>query len=75
MSKGYRSTLIKSTLSNLRTYYLSIFPIPVDVTNRIKKLQRDFLCGGVGGEFKFHQVSWLKIYTLISSSGLGVRNL
>jgi hypothetical protein len=28
-------TLIKSTLSNLPTYYFTIFPIPVDVANRI----------------------------------------
>jgi hypothetical protein len=34
LSKGGRLTLIKSTLSNLPTYYLSLFPI-----------QRDFLWG------------------------------
>ena len=31
LSKGGRVTLIKSTLSNLPTYYLSLFPIPVSV--------------------------------------------
>ena len=39
LSKGDRVTLIKSTLSNLPTYFLSLFPIPVSVANRIKKLQ------------------------------------
>jgi hypothetical protein len=29
--KGGRLTLIKSTLSNVSTYYLSLFPIPVSV--------------------------------------------
>jgi hypothetical protein len=43
LSKGGRVTLIKSTLSNLPTYFLSIFPIPSSVANRIEKLQRDFL--------------------------------
>jgi hypothetical protein len=33
LSKGGRLTLIKSTLSNLPTYYLSIFPISVSVAN------------------------------------------
>jgi hypothetical protein len=28
----------KSTLSNLPTYYLSLFPIPVGVANRLEKL-------------------------------------
>lgn len=43
--KGGRVTLIKSTLSNLPTYYMSLFPIPVCVDARIEKLQRDFLWG------------------------------
>ena len=36
LSKGGRVTLIKRTLSNLPTYFLSLFPIPVDVANRMK---------------------------------------
>ena len=38
LSKGGRVTLIKSTLSNLPTYFLSLFPIPTAVANRIEKL-------------------------------------
>ena len=38
LSKGSRVTLIKSTLSNLPTYFLSLFPISTAVDNRIKKL-------------------------------------
>ena len=36
-------TLIKSTLSNLLTYLLSLFPIPGDVVRRIDHIERDFL--------------------------------
>ena len=43
LSKGGRVTLIKSTLSNLPTYFLSLFPIPTAMANRIEKLQRNFL--------------------------------
>jgi hypothetical protein len=38
LSKGARVTLIKSTLSNLPTYMLSLFPIPVHVATCIEKI-------------------------------------
>jgi hypothetical protein len=75
LAKGGRTTLIKITLSNLPTYFLPLFPIPVGVANRIENIQWDFLWGGVGGKFKFHLVSWFKICILLSSGGFGVRNL
>jgi hypothetical protein len=43
LSKGGRVIIIKSTLSNLLTYFMSLFSLPTSVTNRIEKLQRDFL--------------------------------
>jgi hypothetical protein len=57
LSKGGRLTLINSTLLSLPTYFLSLFPILVGVANRLEKLQRDFLWGGIGNEFKFHLVN------------------
>ena len=48
LSKGGRVTLIKSTLSNLPTYFLSLFPVPASVANRIEKFQRNFLWGSFG---------------------------
>ena len=74
--KGGRITLIKSTLSNLPPYLMSLFPFPTSVANCIEKLQCDFLWGRQGEEFKYHQVSWSKICMLISKGGeLGIRNL
>lgn len=72
MSKGGRLTLIKITLSNLPTYYLSLFPIPLGVANRIEKLKRDFLWGGIDEEFKFHLVKWS---TICSPTQYGVWGL
>jgi hypothetical protein len=75
LSKGARVTLIKSTLSNLPTYFLSLFSIPIRVANRFEKLQRDFLWGGIGEEFKYYLVRWDKVCSPISEGGLGIRNL
>jgi len=35
---------------------MPLFLLPASVANRIEKLQRDFLWGGLGDEFKFYIV-------------------
>ena len=71
LSKDGRLTLLKSTLSSLPTYYLSLFTIPTHVANKIEKLQRDFLWG----DSKTHLVGWDKVCAPIANGGLGVRKL
>lgn len=51
LSKGGRLTLLKSMLSSLPTYILSLFTIPTHVANKIEKLQRDFFVGGFQDTF------------------------
>jgi hypothetical protein len=36
LSKGVRVTLIKSTLSNLPTYFMSLLPLPMSVANILR---------------------------------------
>ena len=60
LSKGGRLMLLKSTLSSLPTYFLSLFTIPSHVANKIEKLQRDFLWG----DNKTHLVGWIKFVHL-----------
>ena len=71
LSKGGRLTLLKSTLSSLPTYFLSLFTIPTHVANKIEKLQRDFLWG----DSKTHLLSWDKVRLPIANGGLGIRKL
>ena len=63
-SKSGRLTLLKSTLSNLPTYYLS-------PANKIERLQRDFLWG----DSKTHLVGWDKVCASLKNGGLGVKKL
>ena len=75
LSKGGRVTLIKCILSNLLTYFLSLFPIPAAVANRIEKIKWSFLWSGIRDEPKFHLVKWASVCALLSSSGLGIRKV
>jgi hypothetical protein len=43
LSKGGQIALIKSTLSNLPTYLLSLLPTPAAVAKRIESVQSSFL--------------------------------
>jgi hypothetical protein len=68
-------TLLRVLLPIYLLIFLSLFPNPRSVVNRIEKLQRYFLWGGMGEQLKFHLVSWLKVCTPISKGGLGIWNL
>ena len=67
LSKWGRLMLLKSTLSSLPTYFLSLFTIPTHVANKIEKMQRDFLWG----DSKLHLVGWDKVCAPIANGGLG----
>ena len=75
LSKGGRLTLLKSTLSSLPTYFISLFVIPKRVYARLEKIQRDFLWGGGALENRPHLVSWKIICAAKKDGSLGIRSL
>jgi hypothetical protein len=75
LSKGGKVTLIKSMLSNIPTYFLSLFPILAGVAQRLEKLQRDFLWCGMEEKPKYHLVKWSQICSPIQNGGLAIRDL
>ena len=75
ISKGGRITLIRSTLSNLPIYFMSIFQLPRAIRMRLEKIQRDFLWGGGALEQKPHLARWPIVCKDKSIGGLGVKSL
>ena len=67
--------LIRSTLSSLSIYFLSLFQMPRIVWLRLEKIQRNFLWGGRTLDSKPRLVKWDTICSDIRKGGLGVRHL
>ena len=71
LSKGGRLILLKSTLSSLPTYFLSLFTIPKSVVARVESIQRNFLWGSSEGSFKYPLVAWDKVCSPIERGRFG----
>lgn len=56
LSKGGRIMLIKSVLSSIPTYFMSLHVIPVTFARWLEKLQWDFLWGSGREGFHYHLV-------------------
>ncbi|GFZ13080.1 GATA transcription factor 15 [Actinidia rufa] len=75
LSKGGKLTLIKSTLSCMPTYFLSLFTIPKSMASRLEKLMRDFLWNQSEKVSGFHLVAWKDLCLSKKRGGLGIRDL
>ena len=72
LSKGGRLTLLKSTLSSLPTYYLSLFTIPQHIADRLERIQWNFLWGNSNEVFRYPLVAWDKVVWPMEIEGLGI---
>ena len=75
LSKGGRLMLIKSTLSSLPMYFLSLFTIPKAVAARLESIQRNFLWGSFEGSFKYLLMDWDNVCSPVERGGLGIRSV
>lgn len=72
ISKGGRLTLLQAVLSNLPTYYLSLFQAPTVVCKTIERLMRDFLWEGTEKSGASHLVRWDITTSPKHIGGLGI---
>ncbi|KAJ6925966.1 hypothetical protein NC651_010415 [Populus alba x Populus x berolinensis] len=75
LSIGGRLCLIKSVLSNLPIYFLSLFPMPVAVSTTIEKKFRCFLWSGKEEGKSICNVGWPTVSMPKSAGGLGIGSL
>ena len=74
ISKGGRATLIRSSLSSLPIYHLSLFRAPQKVCARLERIQRQFLWGGSDDVKKVSLVNWATVCTEKKKRGFGIKS-
>lgn len=75
LNKAERLILLKSCLSSLPLYYLSLIHLSAVVELKLTRIMRNFLWDSAKDKRKMCWVSWRKICTPMNKGGLGVKNL
>lgn len=75
LSKGGRVVLMKSALSSLSMYFLSLLPIPASVEKKIKSFQKEFLWGNSTNQNGTHLIAWNDICKPKRLGGLGITRI
>ena len=65
--------LIKSVMSAIPNHVMQGAVIPVNVCEKLDKINRDFLWGSTDERRKMHMVSWSKIVRSKEEGGLGIQ--
>ena len=75
LSKGGRLVLLRSVLSAIPTFYLSVFKIPASIEQHLSGLMRRFFLKGSKERRGMAFVAWDDICTPTDQGGLGVPHL
>ncbi|KAL4308214.1 hypothetical protein GQ457_01G004750 [Hibiscus cannabinus] len=72
LSFGGRISLVKSVLSSLPMFFMSLFRMPVAVSKRITCMVSNFLWGGMMDKKQIHWVNWSLLCQSVENGGLGL---
>ncbi|GJS90564.1 RNA-directed DNA polymerase, eukaryota [Tanacetum coccineum] len=75
LSIGDRLTLLKSVLTSLPLYQMSVYKVPMRVLNRMESMRRNFFNGVDNNDRKLTMIGWKKILTSKKKGGLGVSTI
>lgn len=75
LSLGGRATLIKASLNSLPLYFISIFPIPIGIIDKIRQIQRQFFWNCNAGSKHLIPAAWRLLEVPKSLGGLGLGNI
>lgn len=75
LSMARRMCMIKSVLSSLLLYYMSIFPMPKGITKVISSINCSFLWKGTSNSHGICKVAWQKVIKNKPLGGLGLGSL
>nr|GFC21231.1 RNA-directed DNA polymerase, eukaryota [Tanacetum cinerariifolium] len=68
-SIGGRLSLLKSVLTLIPLYYMSIFNVPIGVLNHLESIRRNFFYGVGGSDRKFAWIGWNMVLTSKNNGG------
>ncbi|GJU07587.1 RNA-directed DNA polymerase, eukaryota [Tanacetum coccineum] len=72
LSIGGRLTLLKSVLTSMPLYQMSVYKVPMGVLNRMESMRRNFFNGVDNNDRKITMIGWKKILASKKKGGLGV---
>ncbi|GKC30738.1 RNA-directed DNA polymerase, eukaryota [Tanacetum coccineum] len=72
LSSGGRLTLIKSVLTVIPLYHMSIFKVPICVLNNMESIRRNFFNGVEGSDRKLTWIAWKNVLASKEKGGLRV---
>ncbi|CAN1792638.1 Putative ribonuclease H protein At1g65750 [Linum perenne] len=75
LSFGGRIALLKSVLSGLPIYFMSLFKAPATVIRRLENLQCRFLWAGDLQKDKVHWIAWESVKAPRCFGGLGIQDM